>query len=114
MTFMVNVTILFSAQAVLILAIQILELYVVLQLLKFPGKPQYDILDFFHANKSLKPRSWVLASVIGFGFLVALVAITSYVADKSLDPKVTCMTLHLFVVEEWHLFFVMNNALEIN
>ncbi|KAI3465742.1 hypothetical protein Pfo_022405 [Paulownia fortunei] len=74
-------------EAFLILGIQTLELSIVLLLLKYAGKPQYDLPDFFHANKSSKQRSCLLASVLGFGFLFSLVLITSYFADRLMGPK---------------------------
>ncbi|KAL3632299.1 hypothetical protein CASFOL_025283 [Castilleja foliolosa] len=77
-----------EAQAFLIHGIQTLELSIVLYLLKCPGKPQYDLQDFFHANKSSKQRSWLLTSALGFGFLLSLVFVTSYIADRLLGPKV--------------------------
>ncbi|KAK6120696.1 hypothetical protein DH2020_045559 [Rehmannia glutinosa] len=74
-------------EAFLILGIQTLELSIVLLLLKCPGKPQYELQDFFHAHKSSKQRSWLLASVLGFGFLLPLVFITSYFADRLIESK---------------------------
>ncbi|KAG8364704.1 hypothetical protein BUALT_Bualt18G0026300 [Buddleja alternifolia] len=71
-----------QVEALLVLAIQTLELSIVLLLLKYHGKPQYDLPDFFRANKSSKERSWLLASAVGFGFLLSLVFITSYIADR--------------------------------
>ncbi|KAL3821490.1 hypothetical protein ACJIZ3_007395 [Penstemon smallii] len=76
-----------QTEVILILAIQTLELCIVVLLLKYPGKPQYDLQDFFHAKKSSKQRSWLLASFLGFGFLLSSVFITSYFADKLVGPK---------------------------
>ncbi|KAH6825187.1 hypothetical protein C2S53_008733 [Perilla frutescens var. hirtella] len=76
-----------QTEAFLILAIQTLELSIVLLLLKCPGKPQYDLSDFFHAKKSSKQRSWLLASGLGFGVLLSLVFITTYFADRLMGPK---------------------------
>ncbi|KAK4420892.1 hypothetical protein Salat_2039700 [Sesamum alatum] len=74
-------------EAFLILGIQTLELGIVLLLLQYPGKPQYDLQDFFCPDESPKQRSWLLASVLGFGFLLSLVFITSDIADRLMGPK---------------------------
>ncbi|XP_073058384.1 uncharacterized protein [Primulina eburnea] len=74
-------------QAFLILIIQILELTIVLLLLRCPGKPQYELLDFFNIKKTSPQRSWLLASVLGFGFLFSLVFITSIIAEELMVPK---------------------------
>ncbi|KAG6382316.1 hypothetical protein SASPL_117215 [Salvia splendens] len=84
---MIDLVRFFAAQAFFIFAIQTLELSIVLLLLKCPGKPQYDLKDFFRANKSSKQRSWLLASVLGFGVLLSLVFITSYFAERLIGPK---------------------------
>ncbi|XP_042058246.1 uncharacterized protein LOC121802631 [Salvia splendens] len=76
-----------QTEAFFIFAIQTLELSIVLLLLKCPGKPQYDLTDFFRANKSSKQRSWLLASVLGLGILLSLVFITSYFAERLIGPK---------------------------
>lgn len=88
---MIDLVLLFHKQAFLVLGIQTLELSIVLLLLKCPGKPQYHLSDFFHANISSKRRSWLLASLLGFGFLLSLVFITSYFADRLMGPKVTLL-----------------------
>ncbi|KAL8510959.1 hypothetical protein ACS0TY_017683 [Phlomoides rotata] len=74
-------------EAFFLLGIQTLELSIVLLLLKFPGKPQYRLSDFVHTNISSKRRSWQLASVLGFGFLLSMVFITSYFAETLMGPK---------------------------
>ncbi|GER26317.1 CAAX amino terminal protease family protein [Striga asiatica] len=71
----------------LMLGIQTLELSIVLLFLKCPWKPQFDFEDCFQANKSSKQRSWLLASVVGVGFLLFVVLITSYIADRLIGPK---------------------------
>ncbi|XP_057796265.1 uncharacterized protein LOC131012357 [Salvia miltiorrhiza] len=76
-----------QTSAYLMLAIQTLEFSIVLLLLKYPSKPQYNLPDFFRANKSSKQRSWLLASVLGFGVLLSLVFITSYFTDRLIGPK---------------------------
>ncbi|PIN12419.1 Non-specific protein-tyrosine kinase [Handroanthus impetiginosus] len=76
-----------QVEAFLILGIQALELSIVLWLLKCPGKPQYDLSDFLHANKSSEERSWLLASLLGFGLLLSLVFITSYLADTLMGHR---------------------------
>lgn len=98
MILMIDLVRFFAAQAFFILAIQTIELSIVLLLLKCPGKPQYDITDFFRANKSSKQRSWLLASVLGFGVLLSLVFITSYFAERLIGPKV-----YFFIFTSIHL-----------
>ncbi|KAL8045286.1 hypothetical protein ABFX02_08G103500 [Erythranthe guttata] len=73
-----------QTEALLILGIQILELIIVLLLLKYPQEPRYNLSDFFNANKE---RSGLLASVLGFGFLLSLVFAASYFADSLMGPK---------------------------
>ncbi|XP_051114656.1 uncharacterized protein LOC127240180 [Andrographis paniculata] len=73
--------------AFLLLGIQTLELGIVLLLLKRPGKPQYDLADFFHGSKSSKGRSILLGVALGFGFLSSLVFITSYFAEILIGSK---------------------------
>lgn len=75
-------------QALSLLVLQTLELVVVLLLLRFTAKPQYKPFSFFKANKLSKERNWLLASALGFGFLVFLVFLTSFLADKLIGPKV--------------------------
>ncbi|XP_011085965.1 uncharacterized protein LOC105167833 isoform X2 [Sesamum indicum] len=74
-------------EAFLILGIQSLELGIVLLLLQYPGKPQYDLQDFFRDDEMRNQRSWLLASVLGFGFLLSLIFITSYIADGLMGHK---------------------------
>lgn len=107
---MIDMVLLFPAQAFLILGIQTLELSIVLLLLKCPGKPQYDLPDFFHANKSSKRRSWLLTSVLGFGFLLSLVFITSYFADRFMGHKVNLFTFKLLMKYTNALKMNINNS----
>lgn len=106
---MTELLLLFPAQALLILGIQILELSIVLLLLKCSQKPRYDLSDFFHANKSSKQRSWLLASALGFGCLLSLVFITSYSADRLMGPKVSLFSSHSLIEK----FNIMNRSTEI-
>ncbi|KAL7102248.1 hypothetical protein ACP275_08G107600 [Erythranthe tilingii] len=73
-----------QTEALFILGIQIMELSIVLLLLKYPQEPRYNLSDFFNVNKE---RSWLLASVLGFGFLLSLVFAASYFADSLMGPK---------------------------
>ncbi|XP_019172208.1 PREDICTED: uncharacterized protein LOC109167611 [Ipomoea nil] len=73
-----------ETEAISLLAIQTLELIVVLLLLRFPRKPQSSILEFFQARKE---RNWLLASAIGFGLLVFLVFLTSFISYRLVGPK---------------------------
>ncbi|XP_075668824.1 uncharacterized protein LOC142638656 isoform X2 [Castanea sativa] len=70
-----------------LLAVQILELIGTLFLLQWTAKPQYKFINFFKANKLSKERNWLLASVLGCGFLFLLVFITSILADRLIGPK---------------------------
>nr|XP_048327174.1 uncharacterized protein LOC107417298 isoform X3 [Ziziphus jujuba var. spinosa]XP_048327175.1 uncharacterized protein LOC107417298 isoform X3 [Ziziphus jujuba var. spinosa] len=80
-------------QAISLLVAQILELIGTLLLLKFTVKPQYNFMNFFKATESSKDRNWLLASAIGFGFLFSLVSITSFLADKAVEPKLMAIFL---------------------
>nr|TKR86040.1 uncharacterized protein D5086_0000241950 [Populus alba] len=70
-----------------LLAIQILELAASLLLLKSTAKPEYEVVSFFKTDELSKKRNWLLASSLGFGFLVLLVFLTSLVADRLIGPK---------------------------
>ncbi|KAL0328173.1 UNVERIFIED_CONTAM: hypothetical protein Scaly_2249900 [Sesamum calycinum] len=82
-------------EAFLILGLQSLELGIVLLLLQYPGKPQYDLQDFFRDDETRKQRSWLLASVLGFGFLLSLIFITSYIADRLMGPKLLSFLMNI-------------------
>lgn len=56
-------------------------------LLKRPGKPQYKLLDFFQMNELAGERNWLMASLLGFSFLMFVVLFTSVVADHFLGQK---------------------------
>ncbi|KAJ6761965.1 CAAX AMINO TERMINAL PROTEASE FAMILY PROTEIN [Salix koriyanagi] len=71
-----------------LLAIQILELTASLLLLKSTAKPEYEVVSFFKTDKLSKKRNWLLASSLGFGFLILLVFLTSLVADRLIGPKI--------------------------
>ncbi|KAJ8568064.1 hypothetical protein K7X08_020786 [Anisodus acutangulus] len=70
-----------QAEALSLVVLQVLELIGVLLLLRCPGKPQYKLRDFFQEKQSTKDRNWLLASALGFGFLVLLVFVTSIIAE---------------------------------
>ncbi|KAH6836091.1 hypothetical protein C2S53_012059 [Perilla frutescens var. hirtella] len=93
-------------QSVLNPQIETLELSIVLLLLKCPGNPQYDLSDFFHANKSSKQRSWLLASGLGFGVLLLLIFITTYFADRLMGPK--CFLFRCFIFSQCFYFDAMD------
>ncbi|XP_030932825.1 uncharacterized protein LOC115958545 isoform X5 [Quercus lobata] len=76
-----------SSQILSLLAVQILELIGTLFLLQWTAKPQYKFINFFKANKLSKERNWLLAAVLGCGFLFLLVFITSILADRLIGPK---------------------------
>ncbi|KAI3736164.1 hypothetical protein L6452_15698 [Arctium lappa] len=73
-------------QALSLLLLQTLELVAFILLLGFSEKP-FNILSFFEARVLPKERNWLLASVLGLCFLLALVFLTSAVADKLIGPK---------------------------
>lgn len=75
-------------QVLSLLAIQILELAASLLLLKSTAKPEYEVVSFFKTDELSEKRNWLLASSLGFGFLVLLVFLTSLVADRLIGPKV--------------------------
>ncbi|KAF9661763.1 hypothetical protein SADUNF_Sadunf19G0102300 [Salix dunnii] len=78
----------FIQQRVLsLLAIQILELTASLLLLKSTAKPEYEVVSLLKTYKLSKKRNWLLASSLGFGFLILLVFLTSLVADRLIGPK---------------------------
>ncbi|XP_031113130.1 uncharacterized protein LOC116016829 isoform X2 [Ipomoea triloba] len=76
-----------ETEAISLLVIQTLELIGVLLLLRFPMKPQSSILEFFQAKQVSKERNWLLASAIGFGLLVFLVFLTSFISYRLVGPK---------------------------
>lgn len=82
---------LFPKQALSLLLIQTLELGAFMLLLQFSEKP-FNILSFFKTRVFPKERNWLLASVIGLGFLLAFIFLTSFVADKLIGPKVSLKT----------------------
>jgi hypothetical protein len=80
---------LFSLVQVLsLLIVQILEFIATLFLLQRTAKPKYEFLNFFKANKLSEKRNWLLASILGFGFLFLLVFLTSILADRLIGSKV--------------------------
>ena len=79
---------LLSVQALSLLAIQTLELIAALWLLRFVVMPKVKIFSFFTATNRSKERNWLLASVLGFGFLILVVFFTSVLADQVIGPKV--------------------------
>lgn len=78
-------------QVLSLLVIQTLEYIATLFLLQWTAKPKYEFVNFFKANKLSKERNWLLASVLGFGFLLLLVFLTSFIADRLIGSKVGTM-----------------------
>ncbi|XP_018853736.2 uncharacterized protein LOC109015722 isoform X2 [Juglans regia] len=76
-----------QTEAISLLIAQILELIATLLLLQWTAKPRYKFLNLFRANKLSRERNWLLASVLGFGFLFLLVFLTSILADRLIGPK---------------------------
>ncbi|XP_076916181.1 uncharacterized protein LOC143575778 isoform X2 [Bidens hawaiensis] len=75
-----------NTQAFSLLLIQTLELVAFLSLLKFTNI-RFNVVSLFQTTLLSKERNWLLASVLGVGFLLALVFSTSFIADKLLGPK---------------------------
>ncbi|KAI7728736.1 hypothetical protein M8C21_033791, partial [Ambrosia artemisiifolia] len=75
-----------SKGALSLLLIQTLELVLFLSLLKF-SDIRFNILSLFETRVLPKNRNWLLAAVLGVGFLLALVFLTSLIADKLVGPK---------------------------
>ncbi|XP_019451178.1 PREDICTED: uncharacterized protein LOC109353386 [Lupinus angustifolius] len=76
-----------QTKALSLLVIQILELSGALVLFKYNAKPQYEFINFFKKDKLLNDRNWIVASVLGFGFLVFLIFLTSLLADSLFGSK---------------------------
>ncbi|MCD7465856.1 hypothetical protein HAX54_002034 [Datura stramonium] len=76
-----------QTEALSLVVLQMLELIAVLLLLRCTGKPQYKLRDFFQVMQSTRERNWLLASALGFGFLVLLVFVTSIIADTLIGTK---------------------------
>ncbi|XP_042485052.1 uncharacterized protein LOC122065326 [Macadamia integrifolia] len=82
-----------QTKATSLLLIQSMELWGALVLLTYTAKPQYKLSGLFEAIEFPKERSWVHASAMGFGFLILLVLVTSFLADKIIGPKVLNNTI---------------------
>lgn len=76
-----------ETKALSLLGFETLELMGFSLLLKRPGKPQYKLLDFFQMNELAGERNWLMASLLGFSFLMFVVLFTSVVADHFLGQK---------------------------
>lgn len=76
-----------QTQAISVFLLQTLELVAVLFLLRFSAKPPYKLFSNIEADTMTNERNWLLASVLGFGFLVFLVFVTSLLADSLIGPK---------------------------
>ncbi|KAI3744990.1 hypothetical protein L1987_58089 [Smallanthus sonchifolius] len=75
-----------NTQAFSLLLIQTLELVSFLSLLKLSNN-RFNILSLFETRVLPMERNWLVTSVLGVGFLLALVFLTSLVADKLDGPK---------------------------
>ncbi|KAJ8749272.1 hypothetical protein K2173_018752 [Erythroxylum novogranatense] len=67
--------------------IETLELVGALVLLTKTAKPGYNLTSLFKTNDLAKTRNWPLASVVGLGFLILLVFLTSFLADELIGTK---------------------------
>ncbi|KAI3854277.1 hypothetical protein MKW98_024700 [Papaver atlanticum] len=75
-------------EAVSILLIVTMELFGTLALLGYTKKTDYKLASFFFQSSEFsKQRRWVKASCLGFGFLIFLVFLTSFVADILIGTK---------------------------
>ncbi|KAG7983604.1 hypothetical protein I3843_04G115100 [Carya illinoinensis] len=54
---------------------------------EWTAKPRYNFLNLLRANTLSGERNWLLASVLGFGFLFLLVFLTSILADRLIGPR---------------------------
>ncbi|KAK9146547.1 hypothetical protein Sjap_006450 [Stephania japonica] len=76
-----------QTKALSILLIQGVELWGTLALLRYTSKVDYKLVTIFEVHKNSKGRSWLQASVLGFGLLMLLVFLISFLADKLVGPK---------------------------
>ncbi|XP_024023427.1 uncharacterized protein LOC21394830 [Morus notabilis] len=76
-----------QTEAIALLIAQIIEVVASFLLLQFTAKPPYKFTNFFGGYKSSAERNYLLASAIGFGFLLALVFFTSVLVDGVIEPK---------------------------
>ncbi|XP_078440097.1 CAAX amino terminal protease family protein [Wolffia australiana] len=66
--------------------LQTLELIGALTLLHYSAKEKYNISSFF-LDHHHQGRSWIKASALGLGFLIAVVFLTSLLADRLFGSK---------------------------
>ncbi|KAF6141398.1 hypothetical protein GIB67_021214 [Kingdonia uniflora] len=74
-------------EALSILISQITELFGALALLRYSAKAQYKLSSLFQNRNFSKERNWIQSSVLGFGFLMLVVILTSLLADRLTGPK---------------------------
>lgn len=78
-----------QTEALSLLLLQSLELIGVFLLLRYTAKPQYNLLSFGGVKEVRVPneRNWLVATALGFGFLIVLGILISLVADRVVGPK---------------------------
>ncbi|XP_068646586.1 uncharacterized protein [Aristolochia californica] len=76
-----------QTKAVSLVIIQTMELLGALALLGYTAKRPYKLLSIFSGQQAPEGRNWVVASAVGFGLLILLVFLTSFVADRLIGPK---------------------------
>ncbi|GMG98582.1 hypothetical protein Nepgr_000422 [Nepenthes gracilis] len=67
--------------------IQTLELFSALLLLQFITKPSRNLGSLFKLQNLPNERNWLLAAVLGFLFLILVIFLTSYLADRVFGTK---------------------------
>ncbi|CAI0549757.1 unnamed protein product [Linum tenue] len=72
-----------EVQVISLLVVQTLELAGALLLLSTAARPEHKLTNFFQVKKTDKERNWVLASALGFGFLLLMILLTSLVTSIS-------------------------------
>ncbi|KAG9441037.1 hypothetical protein H6P81_016891 [Aristolochia fimbriata] len=76
-----------QTQAVSLVIIQTLELLGALALLGYSAKHPSKLPSLFSGQEAPKGRNWIVASAVGFGFLMLLVFLASFLADRLIGPK---------------------------
>lgn len=75
-----------QTKAVAILVIETLEMFGALLLLQFTARPQYKPFGF-KFNKTRGDQNWVFTALLGFVILVAVIFLTSCLADRLFDTE---------------------------
>ncbi|XP_031392473.1 uncharacterized protein LOC116204495 isoform X2 [Punica granatum] len=76
-----------QTEAASLLGIQLFELVSAVCLLQSTTKRRFRLMSIFKADESSADRNALLGSALGFGSLVLLVFLSSFLADNFLGPK---------------------------